>query len=221
MLIFLIVISLKNNAQNNLILKNTYVYFTPSTLIEPKAYVRLGIGKDFKQNGLLVELGYGKKNNKIDYSRFQARILCRHYLMKNEENNLKPYVFLEVFYNQRKTIIDSGAYRIEDLIDDTNPYIDTFKHMTFDRATENVKKMGSNLGVGILTKASHHFYIDTYFGLGLAMRNVNYEDLLNPFIKNLPYQGAREWADLERFGLPKTLAVFSLKLGISFVYKMK
>ena len=38
---------------------------------------------------------------------------------------------------------------------------------------------------------------------------------------NLPYQGAREWADLERFGLPKTLAVFRLKLGISFVYKMK
>ena len=221
MLIFLIVISLKNNAQNNLILKNTYVYFTPSTLIEPKAYVRLGIGKDFKHNGLLVELGYGKKNNKIDYSRFQARILCRHYFMKNEENNLKPYVFLEVFYNQRKTIIDSGAYRIEDLIDDINPYIDTFKHMTFDRATENVKKLGSNLGIGILTKASNHFYIDTYFGLGFAMRNVNYEDLLNPFIKNLPYQGAREWADLERFGLPKTLAVFSLKLGISFVYKMK
>lgn len=39
MLIFLIVFSLKNNAQNNQIFKNTYVYFTPSTLIEPKAYV--------------------------------------------------------------------------------------------------------------------------------------------------------------------------------------
>ncbi len=102
-----------------------------------------------------------------------------------------------------------------------NQYTDTFKNLTFDRATESIKKIGSNLGLGILSKVSTHFYIDTYFGLGIAARNVKYTDLLNPTIKYMPYQGAKEWADLERFGLPKTLPVFSLKLGVSLVYKIK
>jgi hypothetical protein len=106
--------SFKIYAQDNRILKNTYLYFTPSTLMEPKAFVRMGIGKDFNNNGFVVEMGYGKNNNKFDYSRFQSRILCRHYFFKNKGIKLKPYVFWDVFYNKRKTIIDTGNYRIED-----------------------------------------------------------------------------------------------------------
>jgi hypothetical protein len=191
-----------------------YIHFSPSTVIEPFGYMRLGISRDITdKHNIQLDLGFGKNLSKNNYSRYYIKAMYKYYTSKPETKH-KFYLFADMFYNKNNVLKNNSNYLIGGIVSQA----DTTTYITYTKANMHINKIGCDIGFGYLIKTYKQFYINIYSGIGLANRTVSYKNMENKKTEKLQYQGAVEWFDGTRFFQAKSLPVLSLKGGIEFVY---
>ena len=207
LLVLLLFVSFHSNAQ-----LNSAISFSPFTLFA-NPIVRFGYEVEFKPKAYLqAEIGYGRDvkgilSNSSDapFSKFQFRTVLKY---KFSEPNAKIlyYLFFDDFLN---------AYTLHYNVKRTFYYSD-ISDMTYDKVDVNIKKLGFNIGNGFEVKLIQRFYVDFYFGLGIAKRSVVYKNGVNPI---LHYRNSIT-SGLSQYEEPISRNVLSVKSGINIVYKL-
>jgi len=120
-----------------------------------------------------ISLGYGThatsilKTNK-DYSLWEIRPEIFYNLGVDDEN-IKSYVSLELFYINHEDRFTNDDYKAEDGV-----------FYAYDTADYEREKMGLIFKYGVMFYLSNHLGLNAYTGLGIRTRNNIYTKVVNP-----------------------------------------
>ena len=157
-------------------------HFMPFTLIDYTPRIRAGVEmKIHNKIGYCLELGYGNyglnKNRLIfdgmmwneDYKFFEIRPELKYYFHSPVSDN-NYYSSLELFGIHMTDQMYNGYFH-KDNSENT---------ILFDRAVFRKNKLGLHLKAGGNVIACNRLNLDFYFGLGVAWRQIHYQNVVNP-----------------------------------------
>ncbi len=162
--------------------------------------IDVGIGNSFINQSSLKETKWGQ-----DYSLIEVRPEIK-YLFKNK----KYYYFynsIECFYINMKDVLLTDSYQLEN----------SETWISYDRANFQKQKYGVHFKVGINIIAYERFNFDFYGGLGVAQREISYNNVINPVEGEYYRDEGLGFYDYSEDYEGKTV-LFHLSLGVKFGY---
>jgi hypothetical protein len=158
------------------------VHVMPLTLIDYTPRIRVGVEMKHGNNiSYSLDVGYGNyflnKNRLIfdgmwwneDYNFFEVRPELKYYFNDPEEN-FNTYCALELFYLHMTDHMTNSYYHKDN----------TENIILFDQADFLKDKLGLHLKAGCNIIAFNRLGVDIYLGLGVAWRQIQYQNVSNP-----------------------------------------
>ena len=165
--------------------RKIWLQFNPLPLIDYTPRYRFGlsyIGE--KKLGYSLALGYGNEalnswwlNGKAwnnGYSFWEIRPELQYYFRQN--NYYSFYSAFEIFYLKENAVFENGSYGF------SNPN----QSIKYDEADFVKQKYGAHLKLGALVHARPRLDIDFYAGAGVARREIDYSNEVNPEVEDYP-----------------------------------
>jgi hypothetical protein len=126
--------------------------------------VELGIGNYFLNSNQLVARGSSN-----DYLFYEIRTEVKYYFNTNKSNH-SLYYSVELFYINMTDVFENNSYYPEN----------TSGSIFYTKATFYKQKYGLHVKGGIKLIAFKRIDFDIYAGIGVARRNIDYKNVINP-----------------------------------------